>query len=262
MTQSGPPPNGRVATTFDVNVSPAFPRKVFAVGLLFSLKWSLAKTNSSARGVMSVWDLRRWRWVVVLTSATMFIVSLTQTAFVVDVSYNLKHVEPHGHSGLDLLIVGWAGVFDGRNLLIFPSIIAAWVFACRKRLVAAAIAALPAISLISISLSLTSAPPDSDGTSGYAAWLANPVIAVTWGLYLRNARPSAPISAVLELALTLSFLLVKTVPWDPKEGDFSPIISYGIGYWLWVASAAILAAGVSADVMFQRVINAPAKPPV
>ena len=197
-----------------------------------------------------------------LTSASLFIVSLTQIAFVVDVSYNSKHVEPHGHSGLDLLIIGWAGVFDGLNLLIFPSIIAAWVFACKKRRVAAAIAALPAISLISISLNPTSTPSDSDGTSGYAAWLANPIIAVTWSLYLRNARPAAPISAVLGLALALSFLLVKTVPWDPKEGDVSPIISYGIGYWLWVASATILVVGMSAEIIFRQVINAPANPSV
>jgi hypothetical protein len=52
---------------------------------------------------MSVWDLRRWRWVVVLTSATLFIVSLTQTAFVIDVSYNREHVEPMDHSGAELL---------------------------------------------------------------------------------------------------------------------------------------------------------------
>lgn len=188
-----------------------------------------------------------------LASAIFFIVSLTQTAFVVDASYSTELVVPHDHYGLALLIVGWAGVFDGLNLLIFPSIIAAWGFACKKRIVAAAIAALPALSLIS---------PDSDGTSGYAAWLANPIIAVTWSLYLRNARPAAPISAVFGLALTLSFLLAKTIPWDPKEGDVSPIISFGIGYWLWVASATILVVGMSADTMFRQVINAPADPSV
>ena len=64
----------------------------------------------------------RWRWVVVLTSTTLFIVSLTQTAFVVDVSYSFKRYD---HSGVDLLITGWAGVFDGLNVLSFPSIIAA-----------------------------------------------------------------------------------------------------------------------------------------
>jgi hypothetical protein len=30
----------------------------------------------------------------------------------------------------------------------------------------------------------------------YAAWLANPIIAATWVLYLRNAQPGALISAV------------------------------------------------------------------
>ena len=213
---------------------------------------------------MSVWDSRRWRWVVVLTGATLFIVSLTQTAFVIDLSYNREHVEPMDHGGTELLIFGWVAVLEGLNLLIFPSIIAAWLFACKKRRVAAAIAALLAVSLISISLN--SAHPDSDSISYYAAWLANPIIVVTWGLHLRNARPAAPISAVLGFALALSFLLVKTIPGSPRESDFGLIISHGIGYWLWVASAAILAAGTSADIFLFRyvrqVINAPAKPPV
>jgi hypothetical protein len=103
------------------------------------------------------------------------------------------------------------------------------VFACNKRRVAAGIAALLAVGLIS--LRLKSPHLDSD-SSGFG------------------------------LALTLSFLLVKTIPWVPKEGDFSPIISYGIGYWLWVASATILAVGMSADIMFRQVINAPANPSV
>lgn len=84
------------------------------------------------------------------------------------------------------------------------------------------------------------------------AWLANPVIAVTWILYLRDARFAALISAVTALGLTLCFLWVKYILGPGPEGvnvaDFEmrPIISYGIGYWLWVASAAVLAAGVAA----------------
>jgi hypothetical protein len=201
---------------------------------------------------VSEWDLRRWRWVVVLTSATLFILSLTQTAFVVDVSYNRKHLKPMDHGGAELLIYGWVAVLEGLNLLIFPSIIAAWLLACNKWRVAAVIAALPAVGLIY--LGLNSTHPDINSVSFYAAWLANPIIAVTWGLYLRNARPAAPISAVLGLALTLSFLLVKTIPGAPRESDFSPIVSYGIGYWLWVASATVLAVGMSADIVFRQVI--------
>jgi hypothetical protein len=142
------------------------------------------------------------------------------------------------HGGTELLFLGWTTVLEGLNLLIFPSIIAAWVFACGKRRVAAAIAVLLAVWLLYASLN--SSHPDSDSISFYCAWLANPIIAVAWCFYLGNARPAAPISAVLGLALTLSFLLVKTISGSPRESDFGPIIFYGIGYWLWVASAAIL----------------------
>jgi hypothetical protein len=152
-------------------------------------------------------------------------------------------------------------LYEGFNVLIFPSIIAAWVLACTKQFVAAAIAAFLAVILILISLNST--PPQSDSISYYAAWLANPIIAVTWGLYLKNARPAAPISAMLGLLLTLSFCLVKTIRHFPVDRDylpdFIPIISYGLGYWLWVASATILAAGSSADVFLFRYMNAPAK---
>jgi len=83
-------------------------------------------------------------------------------------------------------------------------------------------------------------------------WLANPIIATTWILYLRDARFAALISAVTALGLTLSFLWVKCILGPGPEGvnvaDFEmrPIISYGIGYWLWVTSSAVLAAGVTA----------------
>ena len=87
------------------------------------------------------------------------------------------------------------------------------------------------------------------GNLGYAAWLANPGIAATWVLYLGDKKPVAQISAVISLVLTLSFLMVKEVPFlGPKQLDPVPIVSYGIGYWLWVASAAILASGTCADM--------------
>jgi hypothetical protein len=85
------------------------------------------------------------------------------------------------------------------------------------------------------------------------AWLANPIIAVTWIFHLRDVRFAALISAVTALGLTLCFLWVKGVTGPGPEGvnvaDFEvrPIISYGIGYWLWVASAGVLAAGVTAS---------------
>jgi hypothetical protein len=225
---------------------------------------------------MSVWDFRRWRWVVVATSVTLFIVSLTQIAFVVDVTVVLDRVDPLDVPSTVPLLFGFTGWFIGpnlfgfrgvgvpQNMLVWPSIVAAWVFACKEWRIAAAIAALFTIGLISITPFLE--PFSYAGGLGYAAWLANPGIAITWILYLRDKQLAALISAIISVGLTLSFLWVQEGPFGFKQLDAVPIISYGIGYWLWVASAAILAAGMSADIFLFRcvpqVINAPATPPV
>jgi hypothetical protein len=204
----------------------------------------------SLEDVMSDWNSDRWRSAVVLTSATVFIACLTQTAFVSPGAYakGFKdiYVESMDHSGIELLIFGWVGGLEALNPLVFFSIIAAWVFACndcKKWRVAAVIAALFSIILMSI----------FPTAAGYAAWLANPIIAATWLLYLSNTQPAALISALVGLGLTLSFLWVANVPLGPKL-NMVPIISYGVGYWLWVASAAIVVIGVSTDMFVFRYI--------
>jgi hypothetical protein len=195
---------------------------------------------------MRDWHLIRWRSAVVLTSAAVFIASLTQTGFVIaDPTFGNEEVP-----GVGLLAVGWAAmIFEGVSYRVFPCVVAAWVFACMKRHVAAVIAALLAVGLISTT---------TDSTAYYAAWLANPIIAITWLRYLRDVRPASLISAVFALVLTLSFLLVPDAPrhafvTDVSQADMVPIISYGIGYWLWVGSAAIVVAGVSADMFLFRI---------
>jgi hypothetical protein len=200
---------------------------------------------------------RTWRWAVVLASAIVFIASLTQTACVIDLNFcgdctGSRSVKPLYFHGRDLLIIGWVGVFWFFNLLVWPLVVAVWVFACMERPLAALIAVSVIAGLVALDLKL-----DTSRAAAYAAWLANPVIAITWLLYLRllylrEVRFVALISAVAALGLTLSFLWVKELPGPPPgvnvpDFEMMPIISYGIGYWLWVASAAILAAGVSAD---------------
>jgi hypothetical protein len=193
------------------------------------------------------WHLARLRSIVVVASATTFVASLTQIAFVVETSD--RQVEQYTFYGPELLIFGWASVLEGANLLVWPLVVAAWVLACCKRPVAAVIAASVAGALL-VTGALT--PECREGFATDVAWLANPIIAVTWVLQLRDVRFAALISAVTALGLTLCFLWVKCILGPGEEGmnvaDFlmRQIISHGNGYWLWVASAAVLAAGVTA----------------
>jgi hypothetical protein len=189
------------------------------------------------------WISTLLRSLVVLTSAVTFAASLTQVGVVVDGSdRSLERLDVYGW---DLLLTGGFGLLDDPlNLLVWPMVLTAWVLACRKRFAAALI-----VGLVVGALAFA-----YRGRSEVfiVAWLANPMIAVTWILYLRDARIAALLSAVTAVGLTLCFLLAHGVPGPGPEGvnvaDFETraIITYGIGYWLWVASAGVLAAGVTA----------------
>ena len=192
----------------------------------------------------SPWNFTRLRSVVVLTSAAIFAASLTQIAVVIDGSD--RRIERLSFYGFELLVLGWLGAFDDYlNLMMWPLVVAVWVLACCKRPAATMIAALAAGALMWRF-------QDRSETPFNVAWLANPIIIVTWILHLRDARFAALVSAVMAVGLTLCFLWAKGITGPGPEGvnvaDFETreIISYGIGYWLWVASAAILAAGAAA----------------
>lgn len=193
---------------------------------------------------MSGWDAGQWwRWAVVLTSAALFVASLTQTACIVD-----NPLVPNRYS-LELLIFGPFGILYPLNLLVWPLVVAAWMLACKRRRVAALYAVLVILVLLA---------PDAEAAS-YTAWLANPIIGATWLLYLCDKRHAALISSVTALGLALSFLQVKELLGPPTyEGvnipdvEMAPIISYGIGYWLWIASAGILVAGVTVGTFLFR----------
>jgi hypothetical protein len=74
---------------------------------------------------------------------------------------------------------------------------------------------------------------------GGAAWFANPALGLGWTLLaLRRPLQSAGLAS-LGLAFMLSFLLVSEVT-SMYASTSSGVAGYGIGYWLWVASAATL----------------------
>lgn len=186
-----------------------------------------------------------WRFVVVLASAAAFIRCLAQTAFVTNCCYMIGNTR--GFSGLDMFVTGWMGVLGSwLHPLLFFSITGAWICSCIGSQSGFIVWAF-------VSFALIAGFPTLLSNAGYAAWLANPMIVATWFLYLGERRPAALTSSVFALGLILAFLSVGDVPLDDKL-DPVEIVSYGTGYWLWMASAGVLAAGVSADTLLRHFI--------
>jgi hypothetical protein len=83
---------------------------------------------------------------------------------------------------------------------------------------------------------------------GIFAWLANPLILVGWFLLVGRLPRAAAVCAFAATACAGSFLLYKTILTD-EAGNHSKITGYGLGYWLWLASAvALLAASFVAGI--------------
>ena len=86
------------------------------------------------------------------------------------------------------------------------------------------------------------------GHPAHLAWLANPLLLLTWGMGMARTgigtRRAAVAAGGLALLLALSFPLLRTV----IVGDTGPsqVTGLGVGYWLWLAS---LGCGFAADVV-------------
>lgn len=72
---------------------------------------------------------------------------------------------------------------------------------------------------------------------GVFAWLANPLIAMAWGFYLARKHRAGAWSAAAATILALSFLMHAQII-SSSAPTYSTITGYGLGYWLWIASAA------------------------
>jgi hypothetical protein len=73
------------------------------------------------------------------------------------------------------------------------------------------------------------------------AWLANPFLITSWIVIYRNPKLSLRAS-ILATIFALSFLFFKNVM-DNEGGVPVPIVSYLLGYWLWLASSFVMLAG-------------------
>jgi hypothetical protein len=72
-------------------------------------------------------------------------------------------------------------------------------------------------------------------------WLANPLLFVSWITYKKKPKTSLILS-ILSLLFMLSFLLVDEII-SNEAGMKSKVVSYGLGYWLWVMSAIFIIIG-------------------
>ena len=140
-----------------------------------------------------------------LVSAGLFFLSLLETCLYTKNVYG----SINGVPGFELLAIGWIGL-----VFFFMA-------------VAANPLGVPGFIL-----------------SGTLAWLANPLLWLSWGFVLRKKTRYAGALAVAALLFMLSTFFMKTLP----QGDTAsvPIVGYGPGYWLWLGSAVIILAGAFA----------------
>ena len=77
---------------------------------------------------------------------------------------------------------------------------------------------------------------------GVITWLANPLLVLSWILCLRGELRAAVIVSAAAVLLALSFLLHSTIV-TSEAPTYEAVAGYGAGYWLWLASMLIMAAG-------------------
>jgi len=78
--------------------------------------------------------------------------------------------------------------------------------------------------------------------SGTIAWLANPALLTAWVMFYFGRYRRSAAFALIAAALMVSFLFAKTVV-SSEAPTYSKVTGYGLGYWLWVASAFVLLIG-------------------
>lgn len=72
-------------------------------------------------------------------------------------------------------------------------------------------------------------------TGGAAiAWLANPLLIISWILLTRNKK-SAWLFSLSAVLFSISFIKFQTII-ENEAGHSNPITKIGIGYWLWLSS--------------------------
>jgi len=74
---------------------------------------------------------------------------------------------------------------------------------------------------------------------GYLAWYANFCVVFSGLFLLGRQHILAGLIAAIALGLSLTALTITEVPKN-EAGHTAPVIGYGLGFYLWVASIAVL----------------------
>jgi hypothetical protein len=77
--------------------------------------------------------------------------------------------------------------------------------------------------------------------SGGFAWLANPLLILSWFNLKKNLK-TAMFLSVAAFLVSFSFLLVSSIS-DNESGIQHQIVSYKPGYWLWLSSSTCMLIG-------------------
>jgi hypothetical protein len=197
------------------------------------------------------------RGLAVALSVTVYVACLTQTAFVSPGAY-FDHgieipIDAMENSAIYQLLYGWIAVpfallMFYLNPLAAVPVAAAALFAWMRLRGFAAVAAFIAVALMWKGQIL-----------GFASWLANPLLAAAWIFCLRNRLCPATVFSAIALVLMISFLAIDEVPFGLKSAGV-PIARYGIGYWLWIASAALMLAVAGDGFLMRAGQKEPIKP--
>jgi hypothetical protein len=80
--------------------------------------------------------------------------------------------------------------------------------------------------------------------AGYFEWIANPLLLYSWIAGFRGRRYQAAVSATIAFVFTVFFLFRSTMSYPLYEREpIVPIVGHGLGYWLWMLSAATMVIG-------------------
>ena len=189
-------------------------------------------------------------WAIVAASLAVFIYALTQPAFRTLPPYSIGIkgvvVDPVTGYAFENLLIGWLLVPFAFLQMFWPNptvgllIIATLLLARYTWPILAIVVGCVAV-LIST----------HDTTLGLASWLGNPVLFVSWYAYVAKKKKLSFILALIAAVLMLGFMTIKSVPYGLKEANI-PIQEYDIGYWAWIASAAVMAVATLPIVITHR----------